>query len=83
MAAGFTECCTGFVCLGAPTRNCYCDRNCYVLGDCCDDIDEICPGPTTLQSFGRYSWVYKAHYNIHVHKPSVFFLLVIGSGLAH
>ena len=51
LAAGFTECCRGesSSCLGTPTLDCYCDRNCYSLGDCCDDIDEICPELTELQ----------------------------------
>ena len=25
------------------TRDCYCDRKCKDMGDCCDDILETCP----------------------------------------
>lgn len=42
-AAGFTGCCndTTSTCAGSD-GTCYCDQICYPLGDCCDDISDIC-----------------------------------------
>lgn len=67
--AGFTDCCTGSAstCLGTPTLNCYCDRNCHSLGDCCDDIEEICSAPTQLQPGKNNSaWVSVSHSYMYV-----------------
>lgn len=43
LEAGYTECCSDFICLGAPTSDCFCDPSCHAFGDCCYDIDETCP----------------------------------------
>ena len=45
LEAGFTECCqdASQSCTGSPTFDCYCDVNCHVFGDCCYDIEHICP----------------------------------------
>lgn len=40
VAAGFSSCCTS----GCSTGGCYCDRECYNVGDCCADIHQICSG---------------------------------------
>ncbi|CAI8033001.1 Low-density lipoprotein receptor-related protein 6, partial [Geodia barretti] len=43
-AAGFESCCAvgvGQPCLGNP-QDCYCDVDCFLFGDCCSDIDDIC-----------------------------------------
>ena len=42
VAAGYSSCCTS----GCYAGGCYCDRACYSLGDCCADIQQICPGIT-------------------------------------
>ena len=36
---GFTGCCNSFCNVGG----CYCDFACHGFGDCCDNIDNICP----------------------------------------
>lgn len=43
VAAGFTGCCndTTSNCTGS-NGTCHCDQICYSLGDCCDDISDIC-----------------------------------------
>ena len=43
MDAGYTECCNFGSCLGVPSLSCYCDSTCHNFGDCCSDIEEICP----------------------------------------
>ena len=46
----FTGCCipedeTGFGCaIKEGNEMCYCDAMCQIFHDCCDDIDDICPG---------------------------------------
>ncbi len=37
--AGQSTCCTSNCNLGS----CYCDLACHGFGDCCDDIDNLCP----------------------------------------
>lgn len=56
MDAGYTECCRpgSSTCVGTPGGACYCDVSCHSFGDCCDDIDEICSGPTQLEDLGMY-----------------------------
>ena len=39
-SAGFDTCCDSNCSLG----NCYCDADCHYYNDCCDDIQQICPG---------------------------------------
>ena len=46
MAAGFPACCEGEDCRGSP-QTCYCDELCHSVGDCCEDINDICPTPGT------------------------------------
>ena len=47
MAAGFTACCEGEDCQGSP-QTCFCDELCHGVGDCCQDIGDICPTPGIL-----------------------------------
>ena len=39
--AGYDSCCVSGFCAGTPP-NCFCDYFCSILGDCCNDIDQIC-----------------------------------------
>ena len=42
MSAGYESCCVSSdPCVGEP-QDCYCDVDCFLLGDCCRDIDQIC-----------------------------------------
>ena len=41
VAAGYEECCTEDSCLGEP-QDCYCDADCFLFNDCCQDVDSIC-----------------------------------------
>ncbi len=41
MAAGHSTCCVGGDCGGSPL-SCYCDANCHVFGDCCQDVPTDC-----------------------------------------
>ena len=44
ITAGYKDCCYYGDCYGFPPT-CYCDLKCYLSGDCCGDIKEICfPG---------------------------------------
>lgn len=41
---GITVCCTPDNCPQQISPDgCYCDTTCHQHGDCCDDIDEVCP----------------------------------------
>ncbi len=46
IAAGRDNCCVSQLCPGQLNGLdiCYCDPSCRRHGDCCDDIDIICPG---------------------------------------
>ncbi len=48
MAAGHSTCCVGGDCGGSPL-SCYCDANCHMFGDCCQDV------PTDCISAGKHS----------------------------
>ena len=41
--AGYTDCCEGGACEGVP-GGCFCDPFCSDFDDCCEDLEEICPG---------------------------------------
>ena len=43
-AVGFTACCEKEDCHG-NSQFCFCDELCHGVGDCCNDIDDICPMP--------------------------------------
>ena len=53
MAAGFSACCEDEDCRGSP-QTCYCDELCHSVGDCCEDIGDICPIPGTSLGEGLY-----------------------------
>ena len=42
MEAGYTTCCAHGFCAGYPAT-CSCNPDCHYLGDCCSDIEEVCP----------------------------------------
>ena len=42
MDAGYSTCCSHGYCGGRPAT-CSCNPDCYLLGDCCADIADICP----------------------------------------
>ena len=50
MASGYTSCCEVGFCGGYPA-NCFCDANCHSRGDCCNDIEDICPQ-------GKYIYIF-------------------------
>ena len=59
LEAGYTECCSDFICLGSPTLDCFCDPSCHSFGDCCYDIDQSCPsgsGPQPSRKFKREAY---------------------------
>lgn len=39
--AGHTNCCNDVTCEGSPA-NCYCDANCHLFRDCCNDVPTEC-----------------------------------------
>ena len=42
--ASYTGCCDVGQCRGLPEQSyCYCDMDCYQHGDCCSDIEQMCP----------------------------------------
>ena len=43
MRAGFISCCHSWC---YTTGGCYCDFHCHAAGDCCEDINQTCPGIT-------------------------------------
>lgn len=47
-AAGYTECCT----FGCNAGGCFCDQICHTFGDCCEDIQKLCP---TICKHNHYS----------------------------
>ena len=43
MAGGYSRCCVNGSCLGSPpVANCYCDANCHLFKDCCNDVPLDC-----------------------------------------
>ena len=43
MKAGHETCCSGSMCRGSSSLNpCYCDANCHIYNDCCDDVSADC-----------------------------------------
>ena len=53
--AGFYTCCSG---KGEDCKvageDCYCDAVCHFRNDCCDDIQQICPGSLLTYVFAIY-----------------------------
>ena len=41
MAKGYSSCCTNGTCLGS-TSECFCDANCHLFEDCCEDLPQDC-----------------------------------------
>ena len=49
IANGITVCCTKDHCKNQISPDgCYCDNLCRQHGDCCDDIDQLCPTGSIL-----------------------------------
>ena len=42
MEAGYDSCCAHGFCAGYPAT-CSCNPDCHDFGDCCSDIDTVCP----------------------------------------
>lgn len=41
--------------MGPSPGFCYCDESCRLLGDCCGDYEETCPGDLTTSSRWKLS----------------------------
>ena len=56
--AGYTTCCEGSPsnCPGQPP-SCFCDSSCHEFSDCCQDIDQLCPGVCDGGWVGMCVWV--------------------------
>ena len=56
--AGHTSCCNNSTCKGSPA-NCYCDANCHLFQDCCNDVPADCSQQglytTTCNVYSSYS----------------------------
>ena len=46
----YSGCCVMFVSPPCSNNGCYCDQNCFILNNCCNDIADIGCHPTSSSS---------------------------------